>query len=162
MGIRMQYTLSGRLCNKSLEEFSDMKDSSFTPGGFAIDAPIHEKTICVPFDWCSYSASVNEDGTMTVIHGEKTFFSVDAENKLDDCYEETWAALGINKEDLTPEAMAKTTAIRDFAIDYWPVPEEQDPDDELYIKRLCFLDDDGTEYPVNDAVLKAAGNILKL
>ena len=142
MGIRMQYTLSGRLCNKSLEEFSDMKDSSFTPGGFAIDAPIHEKTICVPFDWCSYSASVNEDGTMTVIHGEKTFFSVDAENKLDDCYEETWAALGINKEDLTPEA--------------------KDPDDELYIKRLCFLDDDGTEYPVNDAVLKAAGNILKL
>lgn len=36
MGIRMQYTLSGRLCNKSLKEFSDMKDSSFTPGGFAI------------------------------------------------------------------------------------------------------------------------------
>ena len=40
MGIRMQYTLSGRLCNKSLKEFSDMKDSSFTPGGFAMDVPI--------------------------------------------------------------------------------------------------------------------------
>lgn len=160
MGIRMQYKLSGRLCNRSLKEFSDIQNRSFTPGGFAMEVPIHGKTVYVPFDWCSYSASVNEDGTMTVIHGEKTIFSVDAENKLDACYEETWAALGINKEDLTPEAMAKTTAIREFAIDYWPIPEN--PDDELYLESLVFLDDDGTEYPVNDAVLKAAGNILNL
>ena len=162
MGIRMQYTLSGRLCNKSLKEFSDIQGRSFTPGGFAIDVPIHEKTICVPFDWCSYSASVNEDGTMTVIHGEKTIFSVGAENELDECYEEDWIALGISREDLTSEVMAKTTAIREFAIDYWPVPNDQDQDDELHIESLCFLDDDGTEYPVEDTVLKAAGNILKL
>lgn len=160
MGIRMQYTLSGRLCNRSLKEFSDIQNRSFTPGGFAMEMPIHGKAVCVPFDWCSYSASVNADGTMTVIHGEKTIFSVSAENELDDCYEEDWIALGINREDLTSETMAKTTAIRDFAIDYWPIPEN--PDDELYLESLVFLDDDGTEYPVNDAVLKAAGNILKL
>ena len=149
MGIRMQYTLSGRLCNKSLKEFSDMKDSSFTPGGFAMDVPIHGKTVYVPFDWCSYSASVNEDGTMTVIHGEKTIFSVSAENELDDCY-------------LTPEVMAKATEIREFYIDYWPAPANADSDDTLTVTKLCFLDDDGTEYPVDDAVLKAAGNVLKL
>ena len=139
MGIRMQYTLSGRLCNKSLKEFSDMKDSSFTPGGFAMDVPIHGKTVYVPFDWCSYSASVNEDGTMTVIHGEKTIFSVSAENELDEA-----------------------TEIREFYIDYWPAPANADSDDTLTVTKLCFLDDDGTEYPVDDAVLKAAGNVLKL
>lgn len=72
MGIRMQYTLSGRLCNKSLKEFSDMKDSSFTPGGFAMDVPIHGKTVYVPFDWCSYSASVNEERKQSFLSAQKT------------------------------------------------------------------------------------------
>ena len=99
---------------------------------------------------------------MTVIHGEKTTFSVSAENELDDCYEEDWIALGICRDDLTPEVMAKATEIREFYIDYWPAPANADSDDTLTVAKLCFLDDDGTEYPVDDAVLKAAGNVLKL
>lgn len=99
---------------------------------------------------------------MTVIHGEKTIFSVSAENELDDCYEEDWIALGICRDDLTPEVMAKATEIREFYIDYWPAPANADSDDTLTVTKLCFLDDDGTEYPVDDAVLKAAGNVLKL
>ena len=61
-----------------------------------------------------------------------------------------------------PEVMAKATEIREFYIDYWPAPANADSDDTLTVTKLCFLDDDGTEYPVDDAVLKAAGNVLKL
>jgi len=58
--------------------------------------------------------------------------------------------------------MAKATAIREFYIDYWPAPANADSDDTLTVMKLCFLDDDGTEYPVDDPVLKAAGNLLNL
>ena len=32
MGIRMQYTLTGHLIGKSLKEFSELPNSSFSPG----------------------------------------------------------------------------------------------------------------------------------
>lgn len=162
MGIRMKYTLTGRLIGKSLKEFSELPNSSFSPGGFAMDIPVGGRTVCVPFDWASYSGTVNEDGELEITHGERTYFSTTDENELDDCYEEEWKKLGICRDDLTPEVMAKATAIREFYIDYWPVSANADSDDTLTVTKLCFLDDDGTEYPVDDAVLKAAGNLLNL
>ena len=162
MGIRMKYTLTGHLIGKSLKEFSELPNSSFSPGGFAMDIPVGGKTVCVPFDWASYSGTVNEDGELEIIHGEWTYFSTTDENELDDCYEEEWKKLGICRDDLTPAVMAKATAIREFYIDYWPVSANADSDDTLTVTKLCFLDDDGTEYPVDDAVLKAAWNLLNL
>ena len=162
MGIRMKYTLTGRLIGKSLKEFSELPNSSFSLGGFAMDIPVGGKTLCVPFDWASYSGAVNEDGDLEIIHGEQTYFSTTDENELDDCYEEEWKKLGICRDDLTPKVMAKATAIREFYIDYWPVSANADSDDTLTVTKLCFLDDNGTEYPVDNAVLKAAGNLLNL
>ena len=86
MGIRMKYTLTGHLIGKSLKEFSELPNSSFSPGGFAMDIPVGGRTVCVPFDWASYSGAVNEDGDLEIIHGEQTYFSTTDENELDDCY----------------------------------------------------------------------------
>lgn len=47
MGIRMQYTLTGHLIGKSLKEFSKLPNSSFSPGGFAMDIPVGGRTVCV-------------------------------------------------------------------------------------------------------------------
>lgn len=43
MGIRMKYTLTGHLIGKSLKEFSELPNSSFSPGGFAMDIPVGGK-----------------------------------------------------------------------------------------------------------------------
>ena len=80
MGIRMQYTLTGHLIGKSLKEFSELPNSSFSPGGFAMDSPVGERTVCVPFDWVSYSGAVNEDVDLEIIHAEQTYFSTTDEN----------------------------------------------------------------------------------
>lgn len=161
MGIRMHYTLSGRLDGKSLNEFVKIPNYSLSFGGFEFEVPIRGKNICVPFDWESYLGKINPDGTLSGFHGESTFFSTGSDDELDECFEEEWKQLGITREDLTADVMAEAIAIREFYVDYEPVADNNDGD-ELYIQRLSFLDEAGREYEVSDKVLAAAGNILTL
>lgn len=169
MSIMMRYTVKGCLGRKTdLREFAKMAESSFTSGGFAMDIPIKGKVVTVPFDWDSYSGSTNEDGTMTVTHGEKTLFSTGAEDELDDCHEEEWGKLGISREDLTAKTLANAVAIREFYVDYCPTSEDMEPtqdetlNDHLYLTELCFIDGNGAEYYVADPVLKETGDLLEL
>lgn len=169
MSVMMRYTVKGCLGGKTdLREFTKMANSSFSSGGFAMEVPVRGKVIAVPFDWASYSGGANDDGTLTTTHGEKTFFSVGAESELDDCYEEDWEKLGISREDLTAETLAKAVSIKEFYVDYEPVPDtiesapKKDAEDHLYLTELCFIDGDGKEYYVADSVLKEAGDLLTL
>lgn len=169
MSVMMRYTVKGCLCGKTdLREFAKIPESNFASGGFEMEVPINGRTVSVPFDWDSYSASSNEDGSMTVTHGEKTVFSVCTEDELDDCHEEEWKKLGISREDLTAETLSKTTTIKEFYTEYYPMPEDLEPtpkednEDCLYLTELCFIDGDGKEYYVADSVLKETGNLLTL
>lgn len=168
MSVFMKYTLTGTICGKTLKEFAKMPQSSFSPGGFQMEIPINGNNICVPFDWPSYSANGNDDGTMTVMHGCKTLFSTGDDSELDDCFEDDWARLGITREDLTAETLAKVSKIVEFYIDYYPYSEdiginpEDVKEDELYLKELCFIDGNDNEYPVPKSILDATGNLLEL
>lgn len=163
MGIRMHYTLSGRLYGRSLKDFFEIPhySSSIAIGGFEFEIPLNGKSISVPFDWKSCIGLVNPTGTISCLHGERNSFSTGSDDELDDCYEEEWKRLGIKREDLSANVMANVTAIREFHVDYGPVADNNDGD-ELYIQRLSFLDETGREYEVSDEVLAAAGNILRL
>lgn len=169
MSVMMRYTVRGCLCGKTdLREFTKIVDGSFSSGGFAMDVPIKGKVMTVPFDWDSYSGGANADGTLTVTHGEKTLFSVGDENALDDCHEEEWRRLGVTREDLTAETLAKTVAIREFYVEYYPTLEDlklapkEGTKDHLYLTELCFIDGNGEEYYVADSVLKETGDLLEL
>lgn len=181
----MKYTLTGTICGRTLKEFAKMPQSSFSLGGFQMEIPINEKNICVPFDWPSYSANGNDDGsmtvihgckgsvnikdciagTMTVIHGCKTLFSTGDNSELDACFEDDWERLGITRENLTAETLAKASKIVKFYIDYYPYPEDigiNPEEDKLYLKELCFMDENCKEYPVPKSILDATGNLLEL
>lgn len=99
------------------------------------------------------------------MHGCKTLFSTGDDSELDDCFEDDWARLGITREDLTAETLAKVSKIVEFYIDYDLYPEDigVNPEkDKLYLKELCFVDGNGKEYQVPKSILDATGNLLEL
>lgn len=155
--LKMRYTLNGKLNGKSIRDYLESGDDFFSPGGFEFECQINGKDVSVQFDWESYEMSLNDDGSVTVRHGEKTLFG--GEPELDSCYEESWTMEGITREDITAKVLASTSKIVEFYLDY--DANEDSTMDSVEITSLELVDETGT-YSVQNTVLKQAGNILRL
>lgn len=141
--MKMKAVLRGTIDGKSFAEYRDSnKGLSF--GGYAVTTTVKGKELQVPFDWESFVANVQEDGTLLIEAGEPTCFG--GEPELDSCYDDEYDELGIKRTDLTAKVLASATSIDEFVISC-----DSDEEPELELVSMEFIDDTGT-YRAGDNV----------
>lgn len=146
--LKMHAVLDGKINGMTFQECQDC-DLGYTFGGFSFTCNINGKERDVPIDWDSWIANVQEDGTLLLSEGEKTWFGGDEEP--DNIYDEQYKEDGYSRSDLTAELLSKMTDIVEFSFDYDILDEYVDTD-YLHIVSLSFEDEYGI-YPVDGDVL---------
>lgn len=129
---------------------------SISPGGFSFE--IGEKVI--PFDFDAQATS-EENGVFSYASGYGPFFN---DFELTDCFDEEYEALGIAREEISPEMLASVTHIQEFFVNFEiksacgdnGIGDNTDPDAEFLIKLLNVKFEDresGKVFAVDEKVL---------
>lgn len=137
--LKMYATLDGKLNGMNFEEFKKSGQELYF-GGFCFKCMINGEDKSVSFDWDSFIANTQEDGTLLLEEGTKTFF--DGSEELDDVYDYEYERNGFSRDDITANVLAATTEIEEFTIDY-DAKEKLSDDDYLHIISIVFEDETG-------------------
>lgn len=151
--LKMNVILSGKINGMTFEKYRDSKQY-LGFGGYCFKCMINGEDKSVCFDWNSFVANVQEDGTLLLEAGERTWFGGDEE--LDNIYDEEYKENGFSRSDLTAKVLASTTSIEEFVVDY-----DIDDEKENYINlhSIIFFDETGS-YEVSKDVLDKYNNLI--
>lgn len=115
-------------------------------GGYEFICKIKDRELNIPFDWASTCTLVNDDETITVQNGVFALF--DGDYEIDDCFDDEYAKLGINREDITAEVLAGTSSIFEFYYDYEPVMDG----DKIKILSIKLSDGENDLFVSQDVI----------
>lgn len=154
--------------NKETSFFKPMSREdfdSFSPGGFTFE--VDGKAI--PFDWDAQSTS-EENGVFHYESGYGPFFN-DFEIP-EGCWDEEYEALGLKREEISPELLSSVTNIQEFYVNFVlkgeddddGIGDNEDPNSEYAIELLSIAFEEretGNAFAVDEKVLeKFNGKII--
>lgn len=144
--LKMFVTMEGSIGDyPGLKEFKE-SDNGLGFGGYCFRVQINGKEIDVPFDFPSFVANIQDDGTLLLEAGANTPFSSGNDSQLEDCWDNEYEKLGISREELTAKVLSSVTEIKEFVVDC---------DERVNLKILSIeFFEDGMVYPVNEDVVK--------
>ena len=130
--------------------------NSLCPGGFTFEAGGK----AIPFDFDAQATS-EENGVFSYASGYGPFFN---DFELTDCFDDEYEALGIKREEISPEMLASASSIQEFYINFeikgarsdYGIGENADPDAEFLIELLDVKFEDresGKVFAVDEKVL---------
>lgn len=124
-------------------------------GGFTLE--INGK--CIPFDFEATAVNLKE-GVIRYESGYGPFFNL---HYLDDCYDDEYEKLGIERSSLTASILASTTKIEDFHVTVWDHEEKEygvgdnnDPQADIRLKiiEIKFVDENANSYTVSADIIE--------
>ena len=127
----------------------------FSVGGFTFE--INGRS--VPFDFNATASNV-ENGVIRYESGCGPFFN---SHNLDDCYDDSYEKLGIERSSLTASILASTMKIEDFHVTVWDsegkecdVGDNNDPQADLRLEiiEIEFADKNAAGYTVSADVIE--------
>ena len=143
--LKMTAKIDIKAAGLSMEKYR-MTNKGMSFGSYCFRCKINGEEKDISFDWDSYVANVEEDGTLLLQAGVSGFFS--GPEELSDWYDEEYEEEGFSRFDITAEILANTSEIEKFVIDY----DDDKPGDYIRFMDITFEDSTGI-YSVSKEVL---------
>lgn len=124
-------------------------------GGFAFE--INGKS--TPFDFEASAVNIKDD-VFRYMSGYGPFFN---SHYLDDCYDDEYEKLGIERSSLTASKLVSTTKIEEFHVTVWDHEEKEydvgdnsDPQTDLRLEiiEIEFVDENADSYTVSADIIE--------